>query len=347
MDANEPKLSVALLAVPESTASTLYGMYDVLQSAGRDWSTLIEHRAADPAIHTLIVSASGKPFRAPNGLCVTPSGKLDDCPRPDVIAIPDLMVLPEEDLTGRYETEIAWIRDAYDAGTILATACTGALILAESGILDGHDVTTHWAYSEAMRRRYPRLRVHPNRALIVAGDEHRLVLAGGGTSWHDLALFLIARFVDTEEAIRVARLHLLSWHDVGQLPYATLTQSRQSEDALIAKSQEWAATNYDRDAPVATMASISGLPERSFKRRFARATGMSPLEYVQSLRLEESKQMLETTDLPVEGVAVQVGYEDASFFGRLFKRKVGLTPAQYRKRFRKLRRLLDEGALGT
>jgi transcriptional regulator GlxA family with amidase domain len=90
------------------------------------------------------------------------------------------------------------------------------------------------------------------------------------------------------------------------------------------------------------MASFSGLSERSFKRRFARATGMSPLEYIQTLRLEESKQVLETTDLSVEAVAVQVGYEDASFFGRLFRRKVGLTPAQYRRRFRSLRKVLDE-----
>jgi transcriptional regulator GlxA family with amidase domain len=317
-------------------------MYDILESAGRDWSALIDGEPREPAIRALIVSARGEPFCAPTGLRITPSCALDDCRRPDVIAIPDLMVLPDEDLTGRYDTEIAWLRAAYDAGAVLATACTGALILAESGLLDGHDVTTHWAYGDAMQRRYPKLRVHPNRALIVAGNAHRLVQAGGGTSWHDLALYLIARFVDTEEAMRVARLHLLSWHDIGQLPFATLARSRQSDDALIAKCQEWAANHYDRDSPVAAMASFSGLAERSFKRRFARATGMSPLEYVQTLRLEESKQILETTDLPVEGVAIQIGYEDASFFSRLFRRKVGLTPAQYRKRFRTLRRVLDD-----
>lgn len=341
------KLCVALLGVPESTASTLYGMYDILGSAGSDWSTLIEHKAKEPAIRTLIVSAAGAPFRAPNGLWITPTCGLDECPQPDVIAVPDLMVLPDEDLTGRYDAEIAWIRKAYGAGTVLATACTGALILAESGLLDGHDVTTHWAYCESMQQRYPGLRVHPNRALVVSGDEHRLVLAGGGTSWHDLALYLIARFVDTEEAMRVARLHLLSWHDVGQLPFATMALSRQPDDAIIAKCQEWIAEHYDQEAPVAAMARLSGLAERSFKRRFARATGMSPLEYVHVLRLEESKQMLETTDLPVEAVAMQTGYEDASFFSRLFRRKVGLTPAQYRKRFRALRRVLDEKLPGA
>lgn len=336
------KLSVALLGVPESTASTLYGMYDVLESAGRDWSALVEGCGSEPVLKTLIVSATGERFRAPNGLAIEPSCALADCPRPDVIAIPDLMVLPDESIAGRYGAEIDWIRAAYARGAVLATACTGALILAEAGLLDGQDVTTHWAYCEAMQRRYPRVKVHANRSLVVAGDEHRLVLAGGGTSWHDLALYLIARFVDVEEAMRVARLQLLSWHHVGQLPFAALARKQHSADALIARCQEWIAQHYDQASPVAAMARLSGLAERSFKRRFKQATGMAPLEYVHTLRLEESKQMLETSDLPVEEVAVKTGYEDASFFGRLFRRRVGLTPAQYRKRFRTLRRELDE-----
>lgn len=341
MTQDRRKLCVAILGVPESTASTLYGMYDVLESAGRDWSALIDRTPAEPALRTLIVSATGEPFRAPNGLSVVPGAALADCPRPDIIAIPDLMVLPEEDIAGRHPREVAWIRAAHDAGAVLATACTGALLLAESGLLDGRDVTTHWAYCDAMQRRYPRIRVHPNRALVVAGDEHRLVMAGGGTSWHDLALYLIARFVDTEEAMRVARLHLLSWHDLGQQPFAALARTRQSDDALIARCQEWIADNYDQTAPVAAMVRLSGLAERSFKRRFARATGMSPLEYVHTLRLEEAKHMLEKTDEPVEAIAAESGYEDASFFSRLFRRHVGLTPAQYRKRFRALRQVLE------
>jgi len=319
----------------------------VLESAGRDWNLLIERHEGEPALDVRIVTAGGRPFRAPNGLSIEPQAALADCPRPDVIAIPDLMVMPEDDIAGRYEAEIAWIREAWASGAVLATACTGALILAEAGVLDGQDVTTHWAYCEAMQARYPKLTVHPNRSLVVSGDGHRLVLAGGGTSWHDLALYLIARFVDTEEAMRVARLQLLSWHHVGQLPFAALARKQHSADALIARCQEWIAEHYDQAAPVAAMARLSGLAERSFKRRFAKATGMSPLEYVHTLRLEESKQMLESSDLPVEAVAVEAGYEDASFFSRLFRRRVGLTPAQYRKRFRSLRQVLDQGDNGA
>lgn len=337
-----PRLTVALLAVPESTASTLYGMYDVLASAGRDWEFMVSGRPGASLIRPVIVSADGRGYRAVTGLWIEPEYALADCPAVDVVAIPDLMVAPEEDLSGRYPAETAWLRERYATGATFAAACSGALVLAEAGLLDGQDSTTHWGYCEAMAARYPKTRVHPNRALVISG-EGRLILGGGGTSWHDVSLFLIARYFGTEEAMRVARLHLINWHDVGQQPYAALTRIRQVEDALIAKCQEWIALHYDEDAPVAAMARLSGLPERSFKRRFARATGMSPLAYVHTLRLEESKQVLETTELPIEAVANEVGYEDASFFSRLFRRQVGLTPAQYRKRFGALRRALEAG----
>jgi len=115
---------------------------------------------------------------------------------------------------------------------------------------------------------------------------------------------------------------------------------------VIARCQSWIAEHYHEPAPVAAMVRLSGLAERSFKRRFALATGMAPLEYVHTLRLEEGKQMLEATDSPVEAIAHEVGYEDAGFFSRLFRRHVQLTPAQYRRRFGSMRRAL-QGAGGA
>ncbi len=335
------KLDVALLAVPESTASTLYGMFDVLQSAGRDWSGITEGVPGDSSIVPRIVSADGREFDTGNGLRIAPGASFASCPRPDVVAIPDLAVLPSEDVGGRYEDEAAWLKALDRAGVTFAAACTGALLLAEAGLLDGLDATTHWAYCDTLAERYPRVRVHPNRALVVSGGG-RYMLAGGGTSWHDLALFLIARFVGAEEAMRVARMQLLDWHHIGQQPFANLARCRQTDDAVVARCQEWVARHYDQEAPVAAMTRLSGLAERSFKRRFTQATGMTPLEYVHALRLEETKHLLETSALPIEAIAGEVGYGDASFFSRLFRRKVGLTPAQYRKRFKALRLALEQ-----
>lgn len=156
----------------------------------------------------------------------------------------------------------------------------------------------------------------------------------------DLALYLIARSVGVEAAMQVARVNLIDWHHIGQQPFARLACTRQVEDAVIARCQVWIAEHYDELNPVNAMVRVSGLPERTFKRRFRQATGMAPLEYVHALRLEEAKQMLETGDAPIEAIAHEVGYEDAGYFSRLFRRQVGLTPGQYRRRFGVLRQTL-------
>lgn len=334
------KVNVALMAWPEVTASMLYGMYDLFASAGRDWSFLTKGVAGEPRMHPYVVAARQSGFLALNNIWIKPDYGLDDCPVPAIVCVPDFMIAPGESWAGRFDAEVTWLRKCYGAGATMASACTGALLLAEAGLLDGLDATIHWAYSETLTLNYPGVRVHPDRALVVNGAEHRIVMGGGATSWQDLALFLIGRFVGLKEAMEVAKVYLIEGHDMGQQPFASLVMNKQAHDALIAKCQEWIGAHYAEPTPVAAMIKLSGLPERSFVRRFSKATGMSPLDYVHTLRLEEAKQMLETEDLPVEAIASEVGYEDSSFFGRLFHRKVGLTPAQYRRRFGSLRRAL-------
>ncbi len=325
---------VALLAMPEVTASTLYGFYDALSSAGRDWPLLHGRGAPQAPFRPLIVSRDGAPVTGANGVTVRADAGFADCPAPDVVCITDVMVLPDEPLGDRYDAEIAWLRERHAAGALLASACSGALLLARTGLLDGLEATSHWAYCDALRRAHPGTRWQAERGLVVAGE--RIVTAGSGVVWHQLALFLIARYAGPQEAMQVARINLLDINTTSATAYASLTHGAQAADPLVARCQEWAALNYASEAPVAQMVALAGLPERTFKRRFTQATGMSPLEYVHTLRLEEAKQMLESGDAPVEAIAVEVGYQDASFFGRLFRRKVALTPAQYRRRFKPL-----------
>lgn len=336
---SHPKPRIALLAIPEVAASTLYGMYDVLASAGRDWASLVEGKEGESVLDPRVVSFRGSgPITLANGVRVVADE--DDGVMPDVVCVPEVAVAPGTVLTESHCAEIAWLRRCHDSGTIVATACSGALLLAETGLLNGGDATTHWAYCDALAC-YPGVQVHPNRALVVGGEGGRLIMAGGGTSWEDLALYLVARLVSVEEAMHIAKLFLIDWHDVGQLPYAALARNRQVNDAEIAHCQNWIAEHYEQPSPVATMIQLSEMTERTFNRRFKQATGMSPIEYVHTLRIEEAKQLLESDDAPVEAIAQEVGYEDAAFFGRLFRRKVGITPIQYRKRFRGLRRALE------
>jgi transcriptional regulator GlxA family with amidase domain len=339
--------TIALLAFPDVTASVLFGLNDMFHSAGRDWGLVVNGRPGAPLFRPVIVAAESSAMTVANGVQIVPDAVFHAVPPPSVLCVPEVFVAPGTPLAGRFEAEIAFIRRCHAAGSIVAAACSGALLLAEAGLLEGEDATTHWAYCDALAARHPRVRVHARRSLVVTGEGHRLVMAGGGTSWHDLALYLVSRLAGLEAAMQLARVYLVDWHDVGQQPYARLSSTRQSDDAVISRCQVWLADNYREPNPVAAMTRVSGLNGRTFVRRFKQATGMSPLEYVHRVRLEEAKQMLEATDLPVAAIALEVGYEDEGFFVRLFKRSVDMTPGQYRRRFAGLRDTLRATSTAT
>jgi len=337
-------VSVAILAFPETSASVVYGLYDLIASAGRDWGVIVDGRPGPSLMQPVVVAAARGAIAASNGVTIHAERALGECTAPAIACVPEINLPPGEPLAARYRDEIAWLARCHASGATLATACSGAMLLAEGGMLDGLEATTHWAWCDALRARHPRVKVHERRALVATGEGQRLVMAGGGTSWLDLALYLIGRFAGVDAAMQVARLNLIDWHAIGQQPFARLARSRQVDDAAIARCQEWISHHYREPAPVAAMVRLSGLAERTFKRRFQAATGMSPLEYVHTLRLEEAKQMLEAGDAPIETIASEVGYEDAGFFGRLFARNVSLTPLQYRRRFGTMRKALQSGA---
>lgn len=343
MPDSDGRINIALLAMPEVTASALFGMFDLFSAPGRDWSFIIDGAPGSQRMNPFIVAREKSEFLAANGIAIRPDFALDDCPVPDIVCIPDFFVNPGEILSGRYDPEAAWLRRMHAGGGLLCSACSGAVLLGEAGFLDGAEATIHWGYVRTLVNNYANVRVNLDRSLVMSGEAQRIIMAGGGTSWQDLALWLIARFVGTEEAIRVSRIYMLQWHDLGQTPFASLLGRTQADDATIRDCQAWLADHYHTPSPVAAMVARSGLAERTFVRRFSRATGLTPLDYVHALRLEEAKQMLETGPQSVDAIAEEVGYEDSSFFGRLFRRKVGLTPAQYRRRFAGFRQALGRG----
>lgn len=338
---NSPSpVTVAILAFPETSASMVFGIYDLLASAGRDWPMLIDGEPGPSRIHPVIVSRHAGSFEAANGVPIVPHRTLADSTPPQIVFVSEVNLPPGAELATRFAVESAWLKHCFKAGSTIATACSGAMLLAEAGLLDGHEATTHWAWCDVLKKRHPKVTVREQRALVISGEGQRLVMAGGGTSWLDLTLYLIGRFVGVDEAMQVAKINLIDWHAIGQQPFAHVARSAQVSDAAIARCQSWIAEHYRDPAPVAAMVRLSGLAERTFKRRFQEATGLAPLEYVHTLRIEEAKHLLETGDEPIEAIAELVGYEDAGFFSRLFKKRVTLPPAMYRKRFGALRREL-------
>jgi transcriptional regulator GlxA family with amidase domain len=149
-----------------------------------------------------------------------------------------------------------------------------------------------------------------------------------------MVLYLVARFAGATDAQALARMFALQWHQDGLAPYIAFEGRRDHGDAEIEAAQRWLATHFSVANPVEAMVERSKLAERTFKRRFAAATGLAPLAYVQRLRIEDAKRRLERTDAPVDEVSWRVGYEDPAFFRRLFRRVTGMAPGAYRRRFR-------------
>lgn len=334
MEAAEQPVEVLLVAVPETAGSALYGMFDVLMAAGNIWQTLV--RAEEPASHfrVRIVSTRRQAFRCGNRIPVRPDVSVRENPSADIVILPELWLGPEEHLHGRYPELMNWLRRSYEDGATLYSACSGSIMLAETGLLDGCEATSHWGYQDLFRTSYPKVHFQPEPNLVCAVPDARIVTAGGTTSWHDLALHIIARFVNPGEAMRIAKVYLLKWHAEGQLPFETLVRHTEHKDAVVHECENWLRQHFpDKDA-LQQAVDRSGIPPRTLKRRFKRATGATLIDYLQNLRIEEAKRLLETGDQALDEIACTAGYDDPSFFRRLFRRRTGLNPSEYRRLFR-------------
>ena len=227
-----------------------------------------------------------------------------------------------------------------------ASSCSGAVLLARTGLLEGLDATSHWAYCDALRRDYPGTRWFPERGLLFAGAGQRIVMAGSGIAWHQLVMALISRFAGAEAAMQVARINLIDCERPARSPMRRCAMARSRATRRSQRRRPGPRKTTSTRPRWRGWSRSRGLPERTFKRRFEQATGMGPLDYVHHLRLEEAKQMLESGDAADRVDRGRGRLRDASFFNRLFRRKVMMSPAQYRRRFGALRAQL-RGAGGA
>lgn len=327
-------VDVVIIAVPETAGSALYGMLDVLLAAGNIWQTLVGTEPVGTRFGVRILSPTREPFSCGNGIPVTPGLSAHDDPDTQIVILPELWLGPDEPMTGRYPELMDWIRRQYERGASVYSACSGAVMLAETGLIDGCEATSHWGYQDLFRKYYPRVRFKPEPNLAFADPQGQIVTAGGTTSWHDLAIHIIARHCSPGEALRIAKVYLLKWHGEGQLPYETLVRSNPHADSVVRACENWLQDHFREDGAIQSAVTQSTVPERTLKRRFKTATGATPIEYLQNLRVEEAKRLLEDGGMPVDEISFEVGYDDPSFFRRLFKRRTGLTPSQYRRMFK-------------
>ena len=326
------RIQVSLIVFPECDPSIIYGVFDTLWCAGMLWDTVNGMDRSESLFEPCLVAAEPGPLRLCTGVSIIPQATIADITRTDVVFVPNVMINAADGLRALDRRLLDWIARMHDKGAHLYAACGGSLVLAEAGLLDGQQATTHWSYASLFRQQYPKVELHEDRILVQSGRGHTILCCGGASSWQDLALLLIAKHGGTEEAIRMSKFFLYQWHREGQLPFASMIANSAHGDAAIARCQTWLAQNYERPDIIAQLAQRSGLSKRTFDRRFRAATGYSPLAYVQALRIEEAKHLLETGTQPIDEVAQEVGYADLASFRRLFRRLAGMSPGDYRRK---------------
>ena len=321
-------IDVPVMLLHGNFVSTTVGPLAVFHAAGRLWNTL-QGEPANPQFRVLTASLRGEPVESAYNLRLLPATAMES------IGTTDLIVLPAAGLDfdhsfARHRELFPWLRHHASKGAYIAGCCTGAAYLAEAGLLDGHEATTHWATADALKARYPKVKWRADKLVT---EDRRVLCSGGVYSSIDLSLYLVRKLCGHEIALQTAKSLVLNMPRACQSAYAVLPLSRPHDDEAIRRAEAYIHAHNDEPLVVANLARDQNMSERTFMRRFKAATGRTPGSYLQATRVAIAKQMLESGSRSVQAVGDAVGYEDAAFFRALFRRETGLTPAEYRERF--------------
>lgn len=278
---------------------------------------------------TRIVSTDGAPIRASGNIRMEADMSIRETAPGECVFlasfIPSITPMPQE-----MDRVCTWLNTLKDRETLIATICTGTFLLAEAGLLDGKKATTNWQYAGMFKKRYPRVRLVPENILTVDGN---IICAGAATAVNNLALYLIKAFGSDKLARACAKALLIDPNRQVQTPYTMLMPVRSHEDPEVLKAQDLIESGYNRIKKIDDIARDVGISPRHFKRRFKQATGEQPSKYLQKVRIDAAKQLLENTRESIDKITWAVGYQDTSSFCRLFKHHTDISPAGYRKKF--------------
>ncbi len=285
---------------------------------------------SSPCYDIRIASLGGRPVRTSSGLRLAPDEDLRDVSQRKA---PDLLIVPGGEGTRRADPElVSWLREHGRAAARLVSVCTGAFLLAEAGLLDGHRVTTHWAFCATLAARYPELTVDPDPIFVRDGN---VLTSAGVTAGIDLALALVEEDLGRDAALEIAR-HLVVFlrRPGNQAQFSAQLSAQLANREPLREVQRWIADHPDADLTVETLASRARLSPRQFARAFATEVGMPPGRYVDRVRLELARHRMEDTADGVEQTARFCGYGTPEAMRRAFIRALGVSPDEYRRRFR-------------
>lgn len=322
-------LDVTVVLLPGGYASTAITPIEIFHSAGALWQSL-RGDAPEPRFRVRVASIDGAPVPSLCALGLVPELAIADVEHTDIVVVSASGLNVQEQIA-QSTTLLPWLREWHARGAYIASVCSGAAFLAESGLLDGRQATTHWGVADVLRRRYPNVLWRPEQFVT---EDGRVLCSGGLYASVDLSLYLVEKFCGREIALQCAKSMLLGMPRRSQTGFAVMPLSPPHADTRIREAEAYLQERFASAVSIGQLAQAVSMSPRNLIRRFKAATGRVPGDYVQTLRVAAARELLEQGGgVSVQEVCSRVGYEDLAFFRHLFKRHTGLSPAEYRSRF--------------
>ncbi|MGM8885587.1 GlxA family transcriptional regulator [Psychrobacter sp. 1U2] len=322
---------VIILGFDGVLGSVLSGALDLFSFTGVSWQRFLDLEVK-PRFKVQIASLGGVDITASNRLVIQAHCDISTVSECDLLLIPtigdsiDKVLKQNSKLLPHLQRLAATEAD-------IASNCSGAFFLAEAGLLNGKTATTHWGYADKFKSDYPLVDLQDNQFVTQSGN---IFCAAGGSAFYDLALLLIERYCGREVSTQVAKTQIIDSKRGSQNSYTNVTLHKPHGDTLVKQVQEYIENNFDQPLQVSDLATIVNVTPRTLNRRFQTSIDMRPIEYIQAVRIEQAKRLLESQTVTIKSLAYQVGYSDLSSFTRLFKRATELTPKEYRDKFSRL-----------
>jgi len=321
-------VTVTIVVFDKALAASFIGINDLLYFAGNSYQR--HSGQSEPGFQVRLASWDGGPVNVMNGLTITPHCSLQDLDRSDVYLVPTITGDIEATLEQNAHV-IQALKDAAEQGSMIGGNSAGSFFLAEAGLLDGRKATTQRRLADLFRKRYPLVDLRPEQFLTHDGN---ILCDAGGSSWFDLGLYLIELFCDHPTAMATAKYFMVDLERSAQLSFSPLVSKKHHGDPIVLNIQNWMETHFREPLTMEQAGEQFGLSSRSLIRRFKLATGGTPLNYLQEVRLDAASRLLIQSKQTVEEITTLVGYSDISSFTRLFKRRTGFPPSHYRTRFK-------------
>jgi transcriptional regulator GlxA family with amidase domain len=316
----------------ENNLSSIVGTYKVFTRANDYWKSAENNQDEGKALFSIQLAGVSKKVEFYEGLfSVKPHTSIAAIAKTDFIIIPSLNHNYEKALNGN-QLLVEWLEKQYKQGAEVASICTGAFLLAASGILNGKSCSTHWSAAENFRQMFPKVNLQTDKLIT---HEHGIYTNGGAYSFLNLLIYLIEKYYDRQTAIYCSKVFQIEMDRNSQSQFSIFTGQKQHSDDIVREAQQFIEQNVEDKISIEEISANFSVSRRSFDRRFIKATGNTPLEYAQRVKIESAKKALEVTRKTVNEVMYEVGYSDVKAFREVFRKVTGMSPIEYRSKYNK------------